>query len=145
MAVLFLASLLDHPDGITGFPPTPPAPPSLQFVWSVDDSDATLPPPTRQMSSRSLSIRSVTEYRSRSISSLGSCRIRAEASEVDGHATATVAAATAVIDTCRRTNKIVELLKLRHFIPVRVLSTIDYQAQRPTFLQTQIRKDNISK
>lgn len=62
--LLFLVSLLDHPlvEPISGWPP----PPSLQFVWSKDDSDATLPPPpTLYMSSRSLSIRSVTEYRIR--------------------------------------------------------------------------------
>lgn len=41
-------------------------PPSLQFVWSVDDSDAPLLEPTLYISSRSLSIRSATEYRFRS-------------------------------------------------------------------------------
>lgn len=62
LVLLFLVSLLlDHPSlvAIVGLPPL-----SLQFVWSVDDSEATLsPPPTLYMSSRSLSIRSATEYR----------------------------------------------------------------------------------
>lgn len=62
VVLLFLVSLLDHPllEEIVGLPPL-----SLQFIWSVEDSEATLPPPppTLYMSSSSLSIRSVTEYR----------------------------------------------------------------------------------
>lgn len=62
-SMLFLVSLLDHPlfEEIVILPPL-----SLQFIWSVEDSEATLPPPpTLYMSSSSLSIRSVTEYRFR--------------------------------------------------------------------------------